>query len=253
MRNKIENWKRIFLSRIAELWEDSNDEPGYGAVVDTRINIKMNTPIVGRIYHVVDKTTGEVIKVGSTVCALNTRWYKYDKKKYSNHFLSLTREIKSSDADRYEPNKSDCPFLWHLVAAEHLEMLGANTYRISRLSNQQSPLDQKFVGFDGVDFASTAGRIGGSIRSRAKMKSCAMQGNRNIESGLLLSICAEGGKVQGRRAASSGQIQAIGLTQGRKNASVPGRMTGLGQLAMHNRWHVKRNMISTTCKLCKEK
>jgi hypothetical protein len=34
----------------------------------------MNTPIVGRIYHVVDKTTQEVVKVGSTIRTLEKRF-----------------------------------------------------------------------------------------------------------------------------------------------------------------------------------
>jgi hypothetical protein len=37
--------------------------------------------MIGRIYHVVDKTTGQVVKVGSTIRTLEKRWNFYDKKK----------------------------------------------------------------------------------------------------------------------------------------------------------------------------
>jgi hypothetical protein len=210
----------------------------------------INTRKVGTVYHVVDKNTGEVVKVGSTVCSLTKRWYGYNKQKYNTHLLLAYKILVSDDLDWYEPRNSDCPFVWHLIASEHMEMLRANTFRKGLLSNQQSPLDQKVFGFDALDVASQAGRAGGKVRSLSKILSCTARGKHNITSGLLSSICKQGGYIQGRRAAQSGQIAAVGKKQGRINASEIGRMEMLGKLAMHNRWHVKRGLVSPICKLC---
>jgi hypothetical protein len=111
----------------------------------------MNTPIVGRIYDIVDKTTGEIVKVGSTIRSLKKRFsYPDYRTKYVNHFIREFKTIQSSDADWYEQGNPFCPFLWHLVASEHIRMLEAGTYRKDRFSNKWSPLNQKYHGFDGT-------------------------------------------------------------------------------------------------------
>lgn len=172
----------------------------------------MNTPIVGRIYHVVDKTTGEVVKVGSTIKSLEHRFKGYDYvKKYTNHFLREAKIIKSDDLDWYDPTDPFCPFLWHLVASEHLEILNTDTFRKTRFSNLQSPLDQKYFGFDG----SVAGKIGGKM---------------NAEDGTLTkarrAITPErkvgGGKKAGKMAADSGRVSDMGF----KGGSISGPKNG---------------------------
>ena len=169
---------------------------------------RMNTPKIGRIYHVVDKTTDEVVKVGSTIQTLENRFDSTYRKKYSNHSLKEARTIESSEYDWYEPRNGYCPFLWHLVAVEHLEMLKMGTFRKGPLSNLQSPLDQKFRGFDGISFGPSGGFI---------------SGRKNVESGHIARLGRSG--VGGRRAhelhpdlfkqigqknIDSGHIQALG-------------------------------------------
>src|ERR1700733_3072673 len=134
----------------------------------------MNTLVVGRIYHVVDKATGEVIKVGSTIRRLDQRFNQTDyKRKYPNHFLKEFKVIQSSDVDWYDPKDPYCPFLWHLVASEHIEMVKANTFRGGPLSNQFSPLDQKSSSKFGVShFGSIGGKIGGRIHVASGHLAC---------------------------------------------------------------------------------
>ena len=105
--------------------------------------------MIGRIYHIIDNTTKEVIKVGSTIRTLHQRFREKDyKRKYTNHSIHEARIIESSDIDVYDKNDSKCPFLWHLVAAEHLEIFKMGTFRNGHLSNKFSPLAQKHRGLD---------------------------------------------------------------------------------------------------------
>lgn len=201
----------------------------------------MNTPIIGRIYHVVDKATGEVIKVGSTIQTLSRRFSdSFYKKRYTNHFLLLCKEIHSSDLDWYESGNPYCPFLWHLAASEHREILRANTFRKGPLSNKRSPLDEKYFGFDAVA-ASTC------VTLDQMRLNGATQGKRNVESGLLTRIgslrplesrklsgafikeqglgifsltkeeqrinARQGGLAAGRLATESGQVQRLAALQ----------------------------------------
>ena len=136
----------------------------------------MNIPIIGRIYHVVDKTTGEVVKVGSTIQTLKWRFYGRDyKTKYTNHFLREVRAIQSSELDWYEKGNPYCPFLWHLVAAEHLEIIKQRTFKNGKLSNRISPLVQKYSGFDGC----VAGRFGGAISGQQAAENGSLEKARN--------------------------------------------------------------------------
>lgn len=236
--------------------------------------------MIGRIYHVVNKITGETVKVGSTIQTIDGRWYGYNKKKYSNHFLREVRTIQSNDLDWYKKGDPYCPFLWHLVAAEHLEMLKQGTFKLDKFANQKSPLDQKFFGLDGAVAGKIGGRIGGKIAGREA-----------LEKGT--GIFAPGKNVKG------GKIQ--GPIQGHKNASVPGRMSEMGKVGgrktadlkkgifapenlgmggrvnaksghlariassggkvggkrvvatmNHKHWHVRRGIIKLECALCQE-
>jgi hypothetical protein len=196
----------------------------------------MNTPITGRIYHVVDKTTGEVVKVGSTITSLVRRFRSGGYEKYTNHFLCEAKSISSSEADWYEPKNPFCPFLWHLAASEHLEILKMGTFRKNSLSNKQSPLDQKYFGFDSRDERSSLGGL--------------TQGKRNVESGHLAEIRSRRtkeemiatGKRLGRWSVDSGHIHAIktpeslskggkigGVISGRMNAE-NGHLDRIGKL-----------------------
>jgi hypothetical protein len=179
--------------------------------------------MIGYVYHVVDKITEEVVKVGSTVRALDVRWREYDKVKYSNHFLKLAKTIEDDSED----------FLWHLVASEHMEILRVGTFRNGPLSNQFSPLDQKYFGL-----TSEFSVIGGQIAGRMM-----------VESGHLQRISSAGGKacgaVIGKRNAESGwmrEVQKLGLGLGGKIG---------GPKGMHTRWHVRRGIVSPACSLCK--
>jgi hypothetical protein len=225
----------------------------------------MNTPIVGRIYHVVDKTTGEVVKVGSTIQSLHRRFQGLDyQKKYTNHFLRLVKEIRSSDEDVYEKKNPYCPFLWHLVAAEHMEICRAKTYKKTKFSNLVSPLAQKFRGLDGVIGGSIGGPlVGGSKRGRAWMS--------KLGKSISPEERARRARISGLIAVSSGQIYEMqkagwgkgGLVGGRRNAESGhcARIAHLGGLAggkigsaktNHIRWHQRRGIVSSSCAHCKE-
>ena len=222
----------------------------------------MNTLIIGRVYHVVDKTTGEVVKVGSTIRTLEKRWNFYDKEKFSNHFLRLVKEIKSSDLDWYDPDNSKCPFLWHLMASEHMEIVRAGTFNSGPLSNKLSPLVQKYNGFDANEAAKLGGVTGGFATWNKKTgihspdfdraPTSRKVGLHNVKNGHLAAISSAGGKVSG-------------LIQGRKNAE-SGRMRevqkmGLGAGA-HTNWHINGAYSRTgnwigpksnpDCKFCKD-
>lgn len=205
-----------------------------------------NTPKIGRIYHVVDKTTGDVVKVGSTIYTLHKRFNAEYRRKYSNHFLREVRVIESSDVDWYDPEDSDCPFLWHLVAAEHMEIVKLGLFDKDKFSNKLSPLVQKSCGFDGVIAGRIGGLIAGAINAasghmaavgrtgsgprkshelhpdlakecgRRNVESGQIQalGRRNVESGHLERIttfetCSKGGKIGGRKNAESGHMERM--------------------------------------------
>lgn len=262
------NWKKIvlFLNKLSSDAAARKAEPGWVRgipLITLRQDFKldfaaiieyaeeMNTLIVGRVYHIVDKTTGKVVKVGSTIRTLEKRFRETDyKKKYTNHFIRESRVINSSEFDWYEKGNVSSPFLWHLVAAEHIEMLKMDTYRKGKFSNKISPLDQKYFGFDGQ----IGGVIGGQI-----------SGRQNAESGhmsrLGKSISIEERK---RRASVSGKLNTEngnlakalkvrwikrGPTGGKKNAESGhcARIAHLGRLGWgedgnakgnHIRWHI---------------
>ena len=184
--------------------------------------------MIGHIYHVVDKTTGEVVKVGSTVRALEVRWREYDKTKYSNHFLKLAKTIEDDSDD----------FLWHLVASEHMEILRANTFRNGPLSNQFSPLDQKYFGL-----TSEFGAVGGR-----------MAGRMMVESGHLRSISSKGGLACGalmekeKKGIFSPDYDRVAA--GRVYGKISGKIGG--PKGMHTRWHISRGLTSQNCKYCTE-
>jgi hypothetical protein len=198
----------------------------------------MSKLAIGIVYHVVDKTTGEVVKVGSTTNSLKRRFsYSDYTQKYTNHFLREAKIIRSSDLDYYDREDPFCPFLWHLVASEHMEILKQNTFRKNKFSNRISPLDQKYFGFDPFVYGAEGGRIGG---------------RRNVESGHWATlrtpeIIMMGAKAAGAVAVKTGQIYRIrtkeacyrgGVTQGNK-AKESGQWGEVKNLGLHTRWHVK--------------
>jgi hypothetical protein len=223
----------------------------------------MNIPITGRIYHVVDKTTGEVVKVGSTICSLKKRFaYPDYQKKYTNHFLREAKVLISGELDWYQKNDPYCPFLWHLVASEHMEIVRQKTFDKGEFSNQISPLVQKYVGFDGWLYGSVGGKIAGK---------------KNVESGHWATlrtheIIMMGAKAAGALAARTGQINQIktyesslkgalnqkkedkargGYTQGKKNVD-SGHLAKVRKIAPHNHWHIKGGKPSPRCVFCSE-
>jgi hypothetical protein len=242
----------------------------------------MNTLITGRIYHVIDKTTGEVVKVGSTIASLKKRWWAYNKDKYSNHFLKEIRTIESTDLDWYETGNRLSPFMWHLVAAEHLEMLKMNTFKKNILSNKQSPLDQKCFGFDpqiggtyggpvsganafknktgvhapgmaayGNSCLTTEDRIRGGKVSAAKItfeqrsKACYKR-NALYGNPATKESCAKGGQVVGRANVENGHLAYA------RSFMTEESMKRSGHLLGHRRWHVSRGIVSPSCIICQE-
>jgi len=176
------SWKKIALRLSVGLWVRVLHETGIleaRGLFSTPLN-EIN--MIGRIYHIVDKITGAVIKVGSTIQTLKQRFaYKDYQERYLNHDIKEVRIIESSDSDVYEPKNPYCPFLWHLVAAEHMEILKIGTYRTGSLSNKRSPLDQKYFGFDGAVSGQIGGVIGGKIAGK-------ISGRKHVESGHLASL-----------------------------------------------------------------
>lgn len=218
--------------------------------------------MIGRIYQVVDKTTGEIVKVGSTIRTLEKRWNFYDKEKFPNHFLALIKIIESSDLDWYDKEDAKCPFLWHLAASEHIEIARARTFNNSPLSNKQSPLVQKFVGFDANESAKVGG-VAGGIKSRDKGlgihnpnfdKAAAgrISGLGNVRSGHLKSISSKGGLAcsalmeKEKKGIFSPDYDRVAA--GRKYGKISGKIGG--PKGMHTRWHVNRRLTSPNCAHC---
>lgn len=191
-----------------------------------------NIPVIGRIYHVVQKDTGRIIKVGSTIQLLHKRAGQRDyRKTYSDCFLREAFTIESSTADDNwfglagitDPKKAFAPFLWNLIIAEHLEMLRMKTYKIpdEPRSNQQFPIFQKLCGFDGADVASIGGRLANHITNdeahradpnylESRARAGRTSGAKNIATGQIQAL--------GRKNVETGWIQALGRKIGRKNA-----------------------------------
>ena len=211
-----------------------------------------------------DKTTGEIVKVGSTIRALKVRFREYDREKYANYFLREAKVIKSTESDWYRKGYYDCPFLWHLIAAEHVEMLKMGTFRKGPLSNYISPLVQKSHGLDGSIGGVVGGSlVGGSEEGRARMSI--------LGKSITYEERVRRARVSGLMAVVSGQVfkmQKVGLGKGgliggRKNAESGhcARIAHLGGLAggkkgsaktNHIRWHVNRNVIDLKCSMCVE-
>ncbi len=144
-----------------------------------------------------------------------------------------------------------------------------------------------------AELGRTYGKMNGQVQGKknvenghlAKVRTsevCIKGGQRNAESGQIQALGRSGigGRIRGREAAKSGQIQKLGHVQGRKNVenghlarvrthegSVKGGQIGgrkvveNGHLAsiqtpenrakgLHTRWHVKRNIVNPNCQLC---
>lgn len=206
----------------------------------------MNIPKIGIVYHVVDKNTSKVIKVGSTAKSIKIRFRHPDyKRKYKHHFLKSIRVIKSSESDWYEPNNPLCPFLWHLVAIEHIEMIKAGTYRKGPLSNQVSPLTQKASGLDGVIGGQIGGKIGGKTTARKyftreHQSEAGKARGRSWKKYFTQEHQSRVGRLGGTVARDSGQLASV--------CSLGGK--AIGAKNMHVRWHVKRGIVSSNCKFC---
>lgn len=187
------------------------------------------------------------------------------RRKYSNYFLKEVRIIESNELDWYKKGDPYCPFLWHLVAAEHLEIVNQGTFKKNRFSNQMSPLVQKAVGFDGNEY----GRIGNSLLPReAKVRGGLTTGKQRKDDGFMSilgkSISLEdrkkNGKKGGLKRAESGffssehqsTVGKIGGLISGKNRAESGHCAKIAGLGGHTRWHVNRDVVSPTCKLCKQ-
>src|SRR5579859_2271904 len=279
-KRKTVNSKNIPLYPSVALWarrEVATTFKGLRGRLITLVHnyFMINTKITGRIYHVVDKTTNEIVKVGSTTRALHFRMRERGyKNKYTNHFLREVRTITSSELDWYEKGSPYCPFLWHLFAAEHIEIVRQGTFNKGPLSNKISPLVQKFAGFDG----SVSGKIGGLERFKLYGSPATFEGrqlggfhNAGIKKGPKGGLrrfelhgspqTKEGSQKGGRKAAITnaltGWSKRLGFIQGAANvksgllakvASSGGKLGG--PKGMHTRWHTNRGIISSTCKFC---
>jgi len=226
----------------------------------------MNVPVVGKIYNVVDNITNKIVKVGSTIRKVEQRFNQSDyKNRFTNHRIVEVKRIESTDLDWYDPRDAYCPFLWHLVASEHNEILRVGTYRSGPLSNLLSPLLQKYNSKFGLsEFSSIGGTKGGRTNvASGHLRSISSKGGKSCDpsikrkNGLNLlaqkrgvfapGVASSGGKAggpkSGRIAVESGQLASLRTFEHQSNAS---------KFANHNRWHVKRNIINPECKLCQE-
>jgi hypothetical protein len=225
----------------------------------------MNVSAIGKIYHVVDVATGRVIKVGSTIREVAQRFAQSDyKNRYTNHSIVEVKRFESSEQDWYDSRDAYCPFLWHLVAAEHMEIVRQGTFGIG-LSNRLSPLVQKFNSKLGLsELSSEGGKLGGKEHVRSgHLRAISSKGGRSRtqeskrRNGLQLllnkrgvfapGIAAQGGRVggpkAGRLAVESGQLAGLRTFEHQSSAS---------KSANHNRWHVNRNIVNPKCLLCRE-
>lgn len=220
---------------------------------------------MGYIYHVVDKTTKEVVKVGSTIQTLARRWGGYNKEKYSNHLLVEVRSLESSDVDFYDKADSSCPFLWHLFVIEQAEILRARTFRVGVLSNQELPVEQKLRGFDGSEY----GRIGNRCLPRdARVRGGMTRGKQNSESGFMSALGksipydqrVKNGSIGGQKRVESGffskehqkLVSPLGAKIGGQIRAKSGDLPKIASLGGHTRWHVNKNNFSLRCVHCQQ-
>ena len=107
-------------------------------------------------------------------------------------------------------------------------------------------------------------------RARGGRTQGLIQGRKNLESGLLASIWSIGGAASGRSkspkkmaahaangerfgrwSVESGHLAALRTPEHQSKAGRAGGKIG-GIAANHLRWHINRNIINPSCKLCKE-
>lgn len=77
----------------------------------------------------------------------------------------------------------------------------------------------------------------GMLASIRTPESCSKGGRGAVTSGHLASISAKGGRVSGRKNAESGQLASIATPESRAKGN-------------HIRWHIRRGIKSSSCKLC---
>jgi hypothetical protein len=170
-----------------------------------------------------------------------------------------------------------------------MEILRVQSYRKGPLSNQISPLDQKYFGFEAREFS----KLGSANRSEEdKIKAGKIAGRIRVESGFFTTehqskAGKKGGLIGGKIAVETGQIEKardnIDKEKQRKAAGIAGIINGRkavesGKLASlrtkehqqkafeaamlkdpdhqrragHVRWHVNRGIVSPTCSFCNQ-
>lgn len=212
---------------------------------------------IGIVYDVVNLSTGECVKGGSTTQKLSERWaqkhYLNGKGKYSGYGLIEAFRIGQ------QANEPDDLFRWHLYVKEQQHILQSG-YKESKhpLRNIQLPLN-------GVPDAGSLASLGGfrtqELYPNLSKENGRKGGRKNVESGHLTKISASGGRVagrisgpiQGRKNVESGllaraRLLCIGVG-GRTNAK-SGHCARISGLGVHANHHVKPGILKLGCKYC---
>jgi len=87
------------------------------------------------------------------------------------------------------------------------------------------------------------GRISGrkAVENGHLARVRSVSGRKARESGHLARIASRGGRTQGRKNAENGHLASI--------ASKGGRLGG--RITNHERWHIKRGVVSPRCEFCR--
>ena len=87
-----------------------------------------------------------------------------------------------------------------------------------------------------------SGQLAQARTREGSIKGGLKAGGQHAESGHMSKIGKMHGPIQGKKNVESGLLEKIRPAAGRKG----------GPIGMHNRWHVRRGIVSATCKICTE-
>ena len=235
--------------------------------------------MIGTVYEALNVDTGLIEKIGSTIHSLKKREKEYCRK--GNYKLSPI----------YVGEYEDSPYgVLLLRAREESEITKRQLWMRDGKGgrNIMSPVNVWFSGVDDQQMRSYAGSIGGrktfELHGNPRTEQGCIRGGiasgkKNAENGHMSAI----GKIYGGRYghilaefrtvehqvyagkkggfaaakvnAESGWSKNLGSVYGPENArKIPYeiKMKALIQ-GRHNRWHVKRGTVSSTCALCTQK
>lgn len=233
--------------------------------------------MIGIVYKAVDKKTNEIVKIGSTAKGLK---FRSGDKYYENCVLIPIR------TDEYED--SDFGTLC-LRVRELLEISKNHTWYDEGGKNIANPVGVWISHLDDFEMRSYAGKKGGTKTfqlygnpgtKEGCTKAGTAGGKKNVETGWASELGKRYGAARGKIEVENGHLASL---RTKEHQSAAGKKGGLARqevkdgwaekmgrvygpangknipmearkrgsaLAIHNRWHVKRNKTSDSCMHC---